>query len=120
MHHVLLVLVPVGIVLLIWYALGMAWASSVSLHRPELHESVQQTRFGWRCPKCGHTEAPACRVRNCGGPLVWVQRGTRIKCARCHRYFIPHPMLFRQTPRPRRVRCPQCSWKGVIADWRVG
>ena len=107
------------LLLLVWYLVATAWASSVAVQRQELHGTAQRTRFGWRCPRCGHTEAPACKAANCGGPLVWVQQGTRIKCARCHRYFIAHPMLFRQTPRPRRVRCRQCGWIGLIKDWKV-
>ena len=103
-----------------WYAVARMWAASVAKHRPELHEGVQRYRYGWRCPQCGNMEAPACKVNNCGGPLVWVQRNARIKCSRCHRYFIPHPMLFRQTPRPRRVRCRKCGWRGVVKDWRIG
>lgn len=109
----------VALVLLAWYGVASAWASSVARHQPELHETVQGRRYGWRCPKCGHVEAPVCRVGNCGGPLVWVQRQTRIKCARCHRYFIPHPMLFRQTPRPRYARCRQCGWIGIVRDWKL-
>ncbi len=113
------VLAGAALVGALWYLVAMAWASSVSKQSLELREQVIQTRYGWRCPRCGHTEAPSCRVNNCGGPLVWVQRGTRIKCARCHRYFVAHPMLFRQTPRPRRQRCPQCGWVGVVTDWKV-
>lgn len=115
-----LVLIPAAVLLVVWYLVGKAWAASVAKHRPVLHESAQQVRYGWRCPKCGHTEAPSCRVNNCGGPLVWVQRQTRIKCARCHRYLIAHPMLFRQTPRPRRVRCRQCRRWGLVRDWKLG
>jgi DNA-directed RNA polymerase subunit RPC12/RpoP len=106
-------------VLLLWYGVAKAWSSSVALHQPELHEGSQRLRFGWCCPRCAHTTAPACKVVQCGGPLVWVQQGTRIKCVRCHRYFIAHPMLFRQTPRPRHVRCRRCGWIGVIKDWKV-
>ncbi len=113
------VLAGVALAGLLWYGLATAWASSVAKQSMELREQVVQVRYGWRCPRCGHVEAPSCKVNNCGGPLVWVQRGTRIKCARCHRYFIPHPMLFRQTPRPRRMRCPQCGWRGVVTDWKV-
>jgi DNA-directed RNA polymerase subunit RPC12/RpoP len=108
----------VGLALL-WYALAMAWASSVSKHQPQLHESVQR-RYGWRCARCGRVSAPSCRVGNCGGPLVWVQRETRIKCARCHRYFIAHPMLFRQRPRARRMWCRQCKSVVLVKDWKIG
>lgn len=107
------------VAILLWYLAGQAWASSVARHEPDLREQALQTRYGWRCPRCGRTQAPFCRVNRCGGPLVWVQQGTRIKCARCHRYLIPHPMLFRQTPRPRRKHCPQCGWQGVIRDWTI-
>jgi len=108
-----------GVLALLWYLAAAAWASSVARHRPELHEGVQRTRYGWRCPKCGDISAPACKVNNCGGPLVWSQRDTRIKCTRCHRYFIAHPMLFRQIPRPRRTRCRHCGWIGVVREWKV-
>jgi len=109
-----------GALLLLWYTVAMAWASSVARHQPELRESAQQVRYGWRCPRCGRTYSPSCKVDKCGGPLVWVQRGTRIKCARCHRCFIAHPMLFRQTPRARRMWCRQCNWVGVVKDWKIG
>ena len=105
--------------LVLWYALGAVWAASVAKHEPTLRASAGQARYGWRCPRCGRTEAPQCRVDDCGGALVWVQHNTRIKCSRCHRYFIPHPMLFRQTPRPRRVRCRGCGWIGVMRQWRL-
>lgn len=111
--------VAVGLLLLLWYLVAIAWASSVAKHRPELHEGVQRSRYGWRCRQCGNMTAPACGVNKCGGPLVWVQRETRIKCARCHRYMIAHPMLFRQTPRPRRERCRQCGWAGLIKEWKI-
>jgi DNA-directed RNA polymerase subunit RPC12/RpoP len=112
--------VIVGVVLLLWYLVAMAWAASVAKHKPELHEGVQRWRYGWRCPKCGNMIAPACnKVNDCGGPLVWVQHETRIKCARCHRYFIAHPMMFRETPRPRRERCRTCGWSGLIKDWKI-
>jgi hypothetical protein len=113
------VLAALGVVTLAWYLLGQAWASSIARHQPDLREQAVQTRYGWRCPRCGRTEAPSCTINRCGGPLVWVQRGSRIKCARCHRYFIPHPMLFRQKPLPRRKRCAQCGWTGVVKDWTV-
>lgn len=113
------VLVVVGLVLVAWYAVAQAWAASLAKHEPELHESALRTRLGWSCPRCGHTYAPACKAEKCGGALVWVHRGTRINCARCHRHFIAHPMLFRQTPRPRWVRCPQCRWSGVVKSWKV-
>jgi len=112
-------LAGIGLVVLLWYLAAMAWAASVAKHQPELRDQLVQVRFGWRCPRCGRLEAPSCKVGKCGGPLVWVQRGTRIKCSRCHRYFIPHPMLFRQTPRPGRRRCRQCGWSGVVKDWTV-
>jgi DNA-directed RNA polymerase subunit RPC12/RpoP len=112
-------LVGGGFLLLGWYLVAQAWAASVAKHRPELHEAIQRSRYGWRCPNCGQVEAPACQVNNCGGPLVWVQGETRIKCSRCHRYLIPHPMLFRQTPRPRRRRCPRCGWRGKVREWKV-
>jgi len=133
-------LAGIGLVVLLWYLVAMAWAASVAKHEPELRDQMVQVRFGWRCPRCGRLEAPSCRVRvgaaaegrapepgrapvgkvsKCGGPLVWVQRATRIKCARCHRYFIAQPMLFRQTPRPGRRRCHQCGWSGVVKDWKV-
>lgn len=112
-------LAGIALLLLLWYLVGLAWASSISTHKLELREQVVQTRYGWRCPRCGRVEAPSCRVNKCGGPLVWVQRGTRIKCARCHRYLVAHPMLFRQTPRPARRRCRQCGWSGVVKDWQV-
>ncbi len=110
----------VGLALVLWYAAAMTWAASVSKHRPELRDTVQRTRYGWKCPRCGRTHAPSCRVKGCGGPLVWVQHETRIKCARCHRYLIAHPMLFRQTPRPRRVWCAQCKSLVLIRDWKIG
>jgi len=109
----------VGLALLVWYGVATLWAASISTHRPELHESVQGARYGWRCPRCGRVYAPACKVNRCGGPLVWVQRETRIKCARCHRYFIAHPMLFRQAPRPRPMLCRQCRWAGMVRDWKI-
>jgi len=109
----------VGLALILWYAVAMAWAASVSKHRPDLRGSVKQTRYGWRCPRCGRVHAPACTVGNCGGPLVWTQQQTRIKCSRCHRYFIPHPMLFRQTPRPRRMWCGQCKSVVLVKDWKL-
>jgi len=111
--------IAAGLLLVSWYLIATLWAASVAKHRPELHEAVQRSRYGWRCSQCGHMEAPACKVNNCGGPLVWVQKETRIKCSRCHRYFIPHPMLFRQTPRPRRVRCRQCGRKGLVREWKI-
>ena len=106
--------------LVTWYAVASAWAASIAKHRPELRQTVLQVRYGWQCGRCGHTHTPVCKAGNCGGPLVWVQNGTRIKCARCHRYFIPHPMLFRQTPRPRRMLCTRCKWIGTIKEWKVG
>lgn len=112
-------LAALGVVILVWYLVGQAWASSIAQHEPDLREQAVQTRYGWRCPRCGRTEAPSCTIHRCGGPLVWVQRGSRIKCARCHRRFIPHPMFFRQTPLPRRKRCAQCGWTGVVKDWTL-
>lgn len=103
----------------IWYAVAMVWASSVAKHRPELHATGQQTRYGWRCPRCGRIHAPTCKVGNCGGALVWVQRDTRIKCARCHRYFIPHPMLFRQTPVARYLWCNGCHHFVKVSHWKL-
>ena len=108
-----------GVLLILWYALAMAWSSSVAKHRPELHGTVQRTRYGWKCPRCGRVHVPACKVNKCGGPLVWVQRETRIKCTRCYRHFVAHPMLFRQLPRPRPMWCRQCNWIGVVRDWKV-
>ena len=110
----------VGLALLLWYGAAMVWAASVSTHQPELHESVQGARYGWKCPRCGRTQAPACKVKRCGGPLVWVQRGSRIKCARCHRQLVAHPMLFRRTPRPRRMWCSRCRRLVVVRDWKIG
>lgn len=106
-----------GVVL--WVVVAMAWASSISQHNPDLREGAGQIRYGWRCPKCGRMEAPSCEVNKCGGPLVWVQRNTKIKCSRCHRNFIAHPLLFRETPRPRTMHCRQCNWSGKIADFRL-
>jgi len=105
--------------LAVWYAIAAAWASSVSKHNPDLREGAGQLRYGWRCPRCGNMEAPACSVNRCGGPLVWVQRNTRIKCARCHRSFVPHPMLFRVTPRARFKHCRKCGWRGKITDFKL-
>jgi DNA-directed RNA polymerase subunit RPC12/RpoP len=112
-------LAGIGVLLPLWYVAAQLWAASVAKHRPELHEGVQRARYGWRCSNCGHVEAPACKVNQCGGPLIWVQHETRIKCARCHRYFIPHPMWFRQTPRPRRTRCRQCHRFVLVKDWKI-
>jgi hypothetical protein len=109
----------VGAVLLGWYAVATAWASSVAKHQPDLGGSAPQVRYGWCCARCSRVHVPVCKASKCGGPLVWVQRGTRIKCARCHRYFIAHPMLFRQTPRPRRMWCRYCKTTGVVRDWKV-
>ncbi len=109
----------VGLALLLWYALGAAWAASIAKHRPELRDTVQQVRYGWKCPRCGRAYAPVCKVGKCGGPLVWVQGATRIKCARCHRYFVAHPMLFRQVPRPRRVWCRQCRSLVLVSNWKL-
>ncbi len=109
----------VAVVLAGWYAVAMAWASSVAKHQPDLSDAVHQIRYGWKCKRCGRVHAPACSVGKCGGPLVWVQKGTRIKCARCHTYLVAHPMLFRQTPRPRRILCRYCKWIGVVKDWKV-
>lgn len=107
-------------VVTLWVLLALAWASSVARHTPELRDSVRQIRYGWNCPKCGRTHAPSCRINNCGGPLVWVQRGTSIKCARCHRRFIPHPLLFRLTPRPRRMWCGSCKSVSLVTNWKLG
>ena len=108
-----------GLALIVWYLLATTWAASVAKHQPDLRESVQQTRYGWKCPRCGRTYAPLCKVGNCRGPLVWVQGETRIKCARCHRYFVSHPMLFRQTPRPRRVWCARCRSLVLVREWKI-
>ncbi len=105
--------------LAIWYGLATSWASSVSKHNPDLREGAGQARYGWRCPKCGRVEAPSCTVNRCGGPLVWVAKGTKIKCSRCHRILVAHPMLFRETPRPRTVRCRQCGWSGKMAGFKL-
>ncbi|GEM_PF-3512786 len=114
------VLAGAGLALLAWYGIGAAWASSVARHQPELRDSVQGGRYGWRCPRCGSVQAPACRVRGCGGPLVWVQRGTRVMCTRCHRNLVAHPMLFRQAPTAWPARCRRCGWMGVVREWKVG
>jgi transcription elongation factor Elf1 len=111
--------VGAAVLLVLWFLVAGVWASSVAQHKPELHEGVQRSRYGWRCPQCGHMAAPSCKVNKCGGPLVWVQRETRIKCARCHRYLIAHPMLFQQIPRPGRARCRQCGWSGRIKEWKI-
>lgn len=105
---------------ILWALLALAWASSVSRHRPELRESTQQVRYGWECPKCGRTHAPNCKASRCGGPLVWVQRGATIKCARCHRRFIPHPFLFRMIPRARPMWCGGCKSINIIRNWKLG
>lgn len=110
----------VGAAAVLWILLALAWASSVARHTPELRDSVQQVRYGWKCPRCGRTHTPVCRVSKCGGPLVWVQRSTTIKCARCHRRFIAHPFLFRRTPRARRMWCRACNAISLITDWKVG
>jgi hypothetical protein len=101
-----------------WYAVATAWASSVAKHQPDLRD-MAQTRYGWRCTKCGYAHTPTCKAGDCGGPLVWVQQGTRIKCARCHRYFVAHPMLFRQTPRPRRMFCSKCKSVVMVKEFKV-
>ena len=93
----------------LWIVVGLSWAASVARHTPELRESTQQVRYGWRCPKCGKTHSPTCKADRCGGPLVWVQKGASIKCARCHRRFIAHPLLFRRTPRSRPMWCSGCK-----------
>lgn len=107
------------IALSIWVAAAVFWASSVAKHNPELRESAGSVRYGWRCPRCSRMEAPSCKVNKCGGALVWVQRGTRIKCSRCHRNYVASPLLFRQVPGPKRMTCRQCGWSGTITDWRV-
>ncbi len=115
--------VVLGLVLaaaLLWVLLALSWASSVARHTPELREAPQQVRYGWRCPQCGKTYTPTCKVNKCGGALVWVQKGTTIKCARCHRRFIAHPFLFKTTPRPRRMWCGACKKIGLITEWKVG
>ncbi len=104
---------------LLWVVLALGWASSVARHNPELRDSVQQVRYGWKCPKCGRVHTPSCKVGKCGGALVWVQRGTSIKCARCHRRFIPHPLLFSLTPRPRPMWCGACKSISLITNWKV-
>ena len=103
----------------VWYGIAMAWASSVAQHSPDLREGVGQVRYGWRCPRCGRVEAPACTVNKCGGPLVWVAKGTKIKCSRCYRNLVAHPMLFREAPRPRSLRCSQCGWSGKITNFKL-
>jgi transcription elongation factor Elf1 len=103
----------------LWYAVASAWAASVRTHNPDLREGAGQIRYGWRCPRCGRLEAPSCQVRKCGGPLVWVSRNTRIRCSRCHRGFVAHPMLFREAPRRRKMHCRQCGWSGRISHWRL-
>ena len=102
-----------------WCVVAAAWASSVRTHNPDLREGAGQILYGWRCPQCGRMEAPSCTVNKCGGPLVWVARNTKIHCSRCHKGFVAHPMLFRETPRPRKMHCRQCGWAGVVADWRL-
>jgi len=109
----------VGAAVVLWGLVSLAWASSAARHTPELRESIRQIRYGWKCPKCGRVHAPNCKVNKCGGPLVWVQRGASIKCARCHRRFIPHPFLFRLTPRPRRMWCNACKSIRLITDWKL-
>jgi DNA-directed RNA polymerase subunit RPC12/RpoP len=110
----------IGGAALLWTLAALAWSSSVARHDPELRASTRQVRYGWRCPKCGQNHTPTCKVGKCRGPLVWVQRETTIKCARCHRRFIPHPFLFRMTPRPRRMFCTSCRSLSLITNWTVG
>jgi len=117
MHVLLAVVVAVAV---LWVLLALGWASSVARHTPELRDSAQQIRYGWRCPRCGKTHTPNCKANNCGGPLVWVQRGTTIKCARCHRRFIAHPLLFSLAPRPRPMWCNGCKKISLIRDWKIG
>jgi hypothetical protein len=117
---VYIVFVLVILAAVAWIGLALSWAASVARHRPDLHDSGQQQRYGWKCPRCGKTHAPTCRVKGCGGPLVWVQRDTAIKCARCHRRFVAHPFLFRMTPRPRQMWCDGCRGLSKITDWKIG
>jgi uncharacterized CHY-type Zn-finger protein len=117
---VYIVFAMVLVAAVLWIVLALGWASSVARHSPELRDSVQQIRYGWRCPRCGKTYTPGCKINKCGGPLVWVQRATTIKCARCHRRFIPHPFLFKLTPRARRMWCGGCRKISVIRDWKIG
>ena len=107
------------IILLIWVVAAMFWASSIARHNPELREGAGQKRYGWRCPRCRNVDAPACRENNCGGALVWVQRDTRVKCARCHRNFIANPFLFRQNPGAKYMRCRKCGWTGKVTNWNL-
>ncbi len=93
----------------LWYAVASVWASSVAKHNPDLREGAGEIRYGWRCPRCGRVEAPMCKINKCGGPLVWVQRGARIKCARCHRNYVFSPMFFRQTPAAARAIRPRAG-----------
>jgi len=110
----------VAAVLLVgWVLLALAWTSSVSQHTPELRETAQQVRYGWKCPKCGRAHAPTCKINKCGGPLVWVQRGKTIKCARCHRRLVPHPFLFSLVPKPRLMWCGSCRRVSLIREWKV-
>lgn len=104
----------------VWILLALSWAASVARHKPDLHNSGTQVRYGWKCPRCGKTHAPTCKAGNCGGPLVWVQRESSIKCARCHRRFIAHPLLFRRTPRTRIRWCDGCRSLSVISNWKLG
>jgi len=115
-----ILLAVVVVMAAVWLLLALGWASSVARHTPELRDSAQQIRYGWRCPRCGKTHTPNCKVNNCGGPLVWVQRGTSIKCARCHRRFIAHPLLFRLTPCARPMWCNGCKKVSLIRDWKIG
>jgi hypothetical protein len=110
----------VAAAVVLWLLVALGWASSISRHAPELRESTHQVRYGWKCPKCGRIHAPTCKASRCGGALVWVQRGATIKCARCHRRFIPHPFLFRLTPCRRPMWCGACKSVSMIADWKLG
>ena len=103
----------------LWYLVASVWASSVRTHNPDLREGAGQIRYGWRCPRCGRMEAPSCRVKKCGGPLVWITRKTKIRCSRCAIGFVAHPLLFRETPRPRKLHCSQCgnTWRNT--NWRL-
>ncbi len=103
----------------LWILLALGWASSVARHSPELRDSGQQVRYGWHCRRCGKTHAPVCRMSRCGGPLVWVQGETTIKCARCHRRFIAHPMLFRLTPITRPAWCSGCNRITIVGEWKI-
>jgi len=106
--------------LLLWYLISHFWADSVSHHQQILHDSVNQRRYGWRCPRCGKIAAPLCGREGCRGPLVWAGEQRRIICNRCGRHFIAHPWLFRETPIAWPGHCRECRWTGIVRHWDVG